>query len=282
MNKEFFLPDHFTKCKLTHWSASSLNTPTDIWIFKYPYLQDLRRNLQVGVAATAGGAVHDAMEWGVKNGENKPDLYKATEKLKKHLPLDDIDSEKKEHYLDILPDVVSMAWEALNVAGDKVLLGAEEWASIKVEGINLPIIGRRDVYSNKLELELKTKWPTPSTKKDGSRSWRQASLPTKPTADHLRQCSVYYKATGHDISLIYVRQNDYKIFNKDNCEVLEREALDRVFLGLVQKATIRENLVKMCDGDPKKMASITTPDFSHFMWDVGDIFMKEARELWKQ
>lgn len=282
MNADFFLPDYFTKCGLTHWSASSLNSPSDIWIFKYPYLQDMRKHLQIGVAAIAGGAVHDAMEWGVKNGDNKPDYSKAIQKLRQHVPISDIDAEKKDHYIDMVNDVIENAWEALNIAGNKNLLGAEEWASIKVEGLHLPIIGRRDVHSHKLELELKTKWPTPAFKKDGSRTWRQASLPNKPLADHLRQCSVYYKATGHDISLVYVRQNDYKIYTKDNCELLEKKALDRIFLGLVQKAQIRENLVKMCDGDPKQMASVTTPDFSHFMWDVGDIFIKEARELWKQ
>ena len=221
------------------------------------------------------------MEWGVKNGDNKPDLYKATEKLKKHLPLDDIDAEKKEYYLDALPDYCSTAWEAINVAGNKNLLGAEEWASIKVEGLDLPIIGRRDIYTNSLELELKTKWASPSTTKTGKRTWRQGSLPTKPSVEHLRQCSIYYKATGRDISLVYVRQNDYKIFTKENCEILEVDALERVLKGLSQRAKIRENLIRLTKGDAKAMASLTTPEFTHFMWDIGDIFMKEARQLWK-
>ena len=172
--------------------------------------------------------------------------------------------------------------------------------------LHLPIIGRSDLeYSQQVFidaasshshsvapfglLEIKTSWDRlGKLKKDGSRSFLSPKVPLTPQRNHLIQVAFYKKCKPkHDAKLVYVTKDDFKIFDKNNCQDLTDENLENYYEEMIRTCLRRERQVLKYNDITDKQKFITEivkdldPQFDHpFLWSIGDQFVKAARELW--
>ena len=175
--------------------------------------------------------------------------------------------------------------------------------------VSLPLIGRSDFsiqYDQKEKssggfkdasqahrlsiLELKTSWQKPmKRKKDGSRSFSYAKLPSLPNKQHLKQLSFYCTAQRPvDAKLIYLTADGSQVFHKGNCADLEPENMKNYYEELVRSAIRRERLLRRYEhiNDTEKMKLEIIRDcennFEHpFYWKIGNHYLNQAKDLWK-
>jgi hypothetical protein len=266
---------------LEHYSPSALETSVAYWVWNYCYLGHRRRDVPVGAPAPAGGAAHDAIQAVVCDGMDIEDAVAvAQQRLIDHTPKNDLDAEKVARYIDEMGSMVANGVEAMTHFGD-IDATKEQVLGYEHPRLDLPIIGYADFCSSDCIIELKTKWSRAGQiRRDGSRGFSVPSLPKKPDSAHARQVAFYYAASGKMPSIVYINSKDYVIFNEDNCEELRVAALQARMEQLLANAFIRQNLLKISN-DPKVLAGYCQPDWNDFRWDIGDEFLKEAKELWK-
>jgi len=242
-------------------------------------------------------------------------IDKSMEKYRKYVPVDDTDREKFEHYLETIPQTIQQGYKCFaELCGNHHII-CEDTINHQDKRLYLPIVGRSDfsVYQDLPEeqssaggihtpksaskarllsvlLELKTSWQKPmKRRKDGSRSFANARLPSFPNPAHLQQIAFYYVAAKPiDLKLIYLTADGYKIFTKENCADLEPENLKNYYEQLIRVARRRERLLKryehINDTAQMKLELIKDcdPDFSHkFYWRIGNHYLSQAKELWK-
>lgn len=235
-------------------------------------------------------------------------IQKVQEEFDNYLPVNDKDIEKFERYRETVPQTISQlhkACETLGVSQSKNII-AENILSLNDDRLHLPIIGRTDLEydqeffttasSNVLSgstpsviLEIKTSWDRlGKTKVDGSRSFLNAKVPLTPNRQHLIQCAFYKKCKpSYDVKLIYVVKDDFKIFDKHNCQDLEDENLNNYYEELVRVLRRRERLImKYADEtDVLKIKSEIVkdvdPNWEHaFHWNIGHQWLQHAKQLW--
>jgi hypothetical protein len=141
-------------------------------------------------------------------------------------------------------------------------------------------------------LEIKTVWSRPlKIKKDGSRSFSSAKLPSSPSLNHLQQLSFYTESLKNHSPcypcLVYLAADGFQIFTKENCADLEPKNLHNYYNQLVNACVRRERLLSryahLNDKDAilKELIADTDPGFDHpYFWSIGHEFVKEAKELW--
>ena len=136
-------------------------------------------------------------------------------------------------------------------------------------------------------------WQRPlKIRKDGSRGFSHAKLPSTPLVNHLRQLSFYTTSFFSHVSpckpyLIYLSADGFEIFSQDNCADLEPANIKNYYNQLVTKGIRRERLLTryshLNDKDAiiENLIADTDPQFEHpFYWSIGYEFVKEAKELW--
>lgn len=238
-------------------------------------------------------------------------IQKVQEEFDKYLPVDDKDIEKFERYRETVPQTIlqlEKACETLGVSRSKNIV-AENILSFNDDRLHLPIIGRSDLEFSLEDfssvapsivsssgnpfclLEIKTSWDRlGKVKVDGYRSWLNAKTPLTPNRQHLIQCAFYKKCKpDHDVKLIYVVKDDFKIFDERNCADLEPENLNNYYEELVRTLVRRERLIMKyaSDDDVTKIKSELVkdvdPNFDHaFHWKIGHQWLQHAKDLWKQ
>lgn len=266
---------------LSHYSPSSLESPLAYWLFNYVHLRNRRRDVPVGAPAPAGGAAHDAIQDVVCDGTDIEDaIAEAESKLMDHTPKNELDAEKRDRYIDDMNKMVRNGVEAMKHFGE---INATKEKSLGYEHprIDLPIIGFADFSTDDNIIELKTKWARAGGyRKDGTRGFSTPTAPKRPDAAHVRQVAFYYAASGKLPCIIYITANDYVIFDSKNCDLLSVPSLQYHMEQLLMNAIVRQNLLKI-SSDPAVLAWYVQPDWNDFRWDIGEDFLKEAKELWK-
>ena len=242
-------------------------------------------------------------------------IDKAMEKYRGYKPVDGTDQEKFEHYLETIPQTIRQGFKCfVELCGNHHIV-CEDTINHQDKRLYLPIVGRSDfsIYKDLPEeqssagvrhgtkipsqgsllsvlLELKTSWQKPmKRRKDGSRSFSSAKLPSIPNPNHLQQIAFYYMATkAKNPKLIYLTADGYKIFTKENCADLEPENLKNYYEQLIRVAKRRERLLKrhehINDTDRMKLEIIKDceSNFQHpFYWKIGNYYLNQAKELWK-
>ena len=272
------VPEYFEAVQLHHFSPSQLNKPISNWIFDYVYLsKDKRREITVGENAAFGTAVHGGIQAVLAGGQTLWDAIDAAILDFDFHPANE-SAEKREKFRTMIPDAVTIGFETLQ----EKFTGCEEEKKVYVElqGIEVPVMGYIDLFTETAFCEVKTKAPRiGAIKKDGSRGFSKATLPKKPEFAHLGQVAIYHAATGLKPHLAYISAEDGVIFSPDNCEELQPEKLGYALNEMRRRAALRQNLLRIST-DPKVLASLTDPDFQHpFYWNHQ--FKDEAKELWK-
>ncbi len=277
------LPKYLSDAGLTHTSASQLEKPIDIRMYEYLFLGPERRNIPVGIPAVAGTVVHEAVQNYICHGHNVDDLICiAQDKVQQHIPVDEIDTLKTEQYLHDVELMIGVGKRA----ADEVLcdLGyfQEHPISINNEHLDMPIIGYIDLMSEDSVVEIKTKWNRLNPpRKNGSRGFGQVKLPYTPELSHIRQVSVYNKATGKPPVLLYLTTEDYRVFDQNNCDMLTPKALEHYFQQMLHSAVVWQNLLKIST-DPNVLKLYIQPDWDNFRWRfMPKQFLQQAKDLYR-
>ena len=245
-------------------------------------------------------------------------IQKALEKFKEYNPVNEKDREKFYHYQETIPQTIRQGFKACDEIGVSSAKKVVAEASINHTDnrLHLPICGRSDLHLEDFKsseqsdgasashksssvlsvLEFKTVWQRPlKIRKDGTRGFSHAKLPSSPLVNHLRQVCFYttcFSSHPPEVSpckpyLIYLSSDGYEIFSKDNCADLEIGNIKNYYEQLVQKCIRRERLLTryahLNDKEAiiKELIADTEPQFEHpFYWNIGFEFVKEAKELW--
>ena len=265
---------------ISHHSPSQLGKPDANWLFEYVYLsKERRREIKVGYNAAIGTASHGAIQAVLTAGHDIDDaIQQALMSYDFHDAPADEPVEKRDKFREILPDMVTNGIDLLV----EQFGGAEDERKVEVSlrGVDAPVLGFIDLCSSDAFCEIKTKAPRMgAVKKDGTRGWSKAAIPSKPDFNHVCQVAIYEHATGLKPHIAYVSATDAVLFSPDNCEQLQPEYLLYCLEERRRTAIRRERLLSIST-DPKVLAGIIEPDFNHpFLWDTETI--GEARDLWK-
>ena len=245
-------------------------------------------------------------------------IQKALDKFMEYIPVDEKDRAKKEHYQETIPQTIQQGF----LAFDK--LGANKSAEVVAEDsinqvddrLSLPIVGRADLHFTDFNApersaaasahshissaapflsvcELKTVWQRPGrAKKDGTRSFASANVPSTPSVQHLQQLAFYCfslrKLNRITPNLVYLSADDHAIFTAKNCADLEEENLKNYYEQLINNCLKKERLLsRYIDLDEPELilseiAKDVEPNFDHnFYWNIGQKHLARAKAIWR-
>ena len=289
-------------------------------------LLDGNANMAAGVAVNDGLQFHYADTiWKMnpltkklqpqKNEKLSQDnaIQKVLEKFKEYNPVNEKDRDKFEKYQETIPQTIRQGFLACEKLGADKSKDVTAEASINNTNYNLqlPIVGRTDLHFKDFKsseqsggasasnsssvlsvLEFKTVWHKPlKIKKDGSRGFSSARLPSAPLVNHLRQVCFYTVSLSHNVPccpyLIYLSADGFQIYSQNNCADLEPGNIKNYYNQLVKNCIRRERLLTRYahlndrDAIVRELIADTQPNFSHpFYWNIGHEFVKQAKELW--
>ena len=302
-------PDWLARFNLDHFSPSQLTSPLCVWLFKYILLNQMeRRVLPVGSKAHGGNGAALALTHLLAAIIDGCTFFMCDEalKVKKISPLElrlalaagmrvlhrnlgwnEKETEQRFANKDSLPNVVANALAAIQPLlekGKEKKIFCEEYISLQLKDVDVPIIGRLDYRRDQNFYELKTKWRVRGRiKKDGTRSWNQSKCennPKLPDINHLKQIAVYWKATGYTPHLIYASDVDFKVFHEGNCEQMKPKYLEEM-LAEVRVAAMARQKILMQSSTAQEAASFVPPQWDHFMWNIPGEWLSRAKDLWR-
>lgn len=319
--EEKTLPRFCLEVSLNHHSPTQFAINDGAWCYKYLVLtQEQRRTLLLGNSQmTAGVFVNNVLQnyyadkiWifgpdkkltpvdNPNKGVAKEDLIKEQlQKFKDYIPTDEKDNEKKQKYLEEVLAVTNNGFSALErIGAANKTIYCEEQISVMQDKSQLfcPITGRVDFRLNDGSnsfclIELKTSWSRlGKVKKNGERSFYLSTLPAAPSFNHLIQTAFYSAYYDYKIptKLLYVNQEGYKIFDKDNCYDLTEEGQKKLFRIMCKTFARREKLLSLFDGKPRSeiiegFISLVPAEFDHpWAWlSLPPENLQHAKELWQ-
>ena len=323
--------------KINHHSPTSSSMPEGIYAFRYLFsTQEQRREFDGNANMAAGVAVNDAVQWHYSHDiwsfnpnqrklaphkntklSKEEAIAKAMDKFKEYVPVNDKDREKKEHFLETIPQTIQqgfIAFEKLNILKSEKVV-AEDSINHIDHRLSLPIVGRTDVHFTDFNVsersdaassqsfissdapflsvcELKTSWQRPGkVKKDGTRSFASAKLPSTPLVNHLQQLAFYCfslrKLNRISPYLIYLTADDHMVFTEKNCADLEIQNLNNYYEQLIKNCIRKERLLaRYIDLEEPDMilaeiAKDVEPGFDHqFYWNIGSKHLARAKKIW--
>jgi len=321
---ETTLPQFAKKLNINHHSPTQMSYPMAAWIYRYLVMtQEERRELPSNAAMIAGVCVNNILQkfyadtiWNfgaqrkltptqnLDKGKKDEIIVQELERLKNYEAIDEKDNEKKERYLLTIHDAISHGFSALeNILGADTSnpIVCEQQISVeqKQSGLLLPIVGRTDfaIFDDETSsspsfiIELKTAWDkVGKKKKDGTRSFLSASIPSVPSFNHLAQAS-YYSAVYDfkvPVLILYVTKNGYEIFDKNNCPQLTTTGMKKNFNQMVQCFRRRERLLGQFEELDRELIitnsiDMIDPNFDHpWCWlNMPEEHMSKVRKLWQ-
>lgn len=270
INKKI-IPNYFLDRKLDHFSPTQATTPLDVWIYKYLHCnQEKRRKMKGSSKMRCGVLAGDSVTADI-SGRVRPifhyDGYKEWNDEKDEMQWKNdkefINETIKQIFLGLKD--VGVKWE------DKRTKFVFEYpVNYEDDRLVLPIIGRTDIQTPTALVELKTKWSKRGAKKkDGTNSFSFPKLKDEPEDTHLQQSAMYYHATKIPTFIVQATAKEFKVF--DIREKDHKAALNELVVNCMKK----QEVAKL--DEPQK---VIQPDFSHYTWNIGDEFLKEAKELY--
>lgn len=270
------------QANLDHLSASQLLRTPAKWIFDYLHLtSDERRKVGVGERAAIGTVCHTGIQRIVCHGADIDETIEAAQIAFDFHDADE-DDVLRVKFRECIPGMIH---QGVNICAENGFVGAidEERIECWLDDVDVPVLGFVDMLvPGSMFCEMKTKAPR-KTKllKDGTQGWSKATLPKKPEFAHICQAAIYWHALRITPSIMYIAEHDAVLFNAYNCEELQADGINHALNEMRQKALIRQNLLTV-SRDPKVLASITDPDWSHmYQWKMKDEWLERAKALWK-
>ena len=333
------LPLFAQKTKINHFSPTQFVIPDAAWLFKYVFMdQKMRRELLPSNAAMEAGKIvgevlqriyadtiyklHPVKKKVAPTTNEKitkdAALQEEIEKLKEYVPNDEKDSDKKQKYLEEIPEVINHALDGLTKLAVASPVTCERQISIdQLEGFSsplLPTVGRidfdygsinnhefgkslpelnptsQDAFPHKI-IELKTKWSRlGKVKKDGSRSFLVSSVPATASFNHCCQVATYAAHFNFKVPayLLYATKDGYVIFDSTNCPHLTVDGMKKNLQIMFNTFRRRERILAMFEHLTKdeiieEAAGMMDMNLDHpFAWNgMPAELLKEAKLLWK-
>ena len=334
------LPKFARTLKINHYSPTQFSIPDAAWLFKYVFMdQKMRRELLPSNAAMEAGKIvgevlqriyadtiyklHPVKKKVAPTTNEKitkdAALQEEIEKLKEYVPNDEKDSDKKQKYLEEIPEVINHALSGLKELAVASPVTCERQISIdQLEGFSsplLPTVGRidfdygsinnhefgtpltetnptsqADAFPHKI-IELKTKWSRlGKVKKDGSRSFLVSSIPATASFNHCCQVATYaahfqFKVPAY---LLYATKDGYTIFDSTNCHHLTVDGMKKNLQIMFNTFRRRERILALSEHLTKEeiieeAAGMMDMNLDHpFAWNgMPPELLKEAKLLWK-
>ncbi len=281
---------------LDHWSPSSSQNFTRLLI-NYSLLQELRRSFLIRYKAPFGNLVNNTAQRMTCNilfdGDKKITLknknydevfQQELDKINKLTPaVDEKDKLARDMMVSFAhPTIQNLIECIVKVFGGEDLV-AERYVSSKSEEMIHDIIGRIDVESNTKILEVKCKPPT-IKKKRGKDEYYMATtqLPEEPDPMHISQVAFYYHCTKRKPFLVYVNENEYRLFDDEYYQLTPNYLEERYNL-MTQRLKSWEELIVFCKGDMNKLAHFAEPpELNHpfYYRDLIDEQKQQIKKLW--
>lgn len=263
------IPPYFLDRGIDHFSPTQASTPLDVWVYKYLHCnQEKRRKMKNSSKMRCGVLAGDSVA-AVMSDRVKPlyfyDDYKNWDDEK-----DEAQWKNDKKFIDQTIEQIFTALDELKVKKEKAVF--EYYVSLEDPRLDVPIIGRTDIQTPGLLIELKTKWSKRAgkPKKDGTYTYSFPKLNSEfPDDAHLQQAAFYYLATKIPTVIVQATANEYVIHE------IEKHDYKKAFNDLVNNLTKKQEIAKL--DFPEK---VIQPDFSHYTWNIGDSFLKEAKELY--
>ena len=333
------LPLFAQKTNINHFSPTQFVIPDAAWLFKYVFMdQKMRRELLPSNAAMEAGKIvgevlqriyadtiyklHPVKKKVAPTTNEKitkdAALQEEIEKLKEYIPNDEKDSDKKQKYLEEIPEVINHALSGLKELAVASPVTCERQISIdQLEGFSsplLPTVGRidfdygsinnhefgtplpetnptsQDAFPHKI-IELKTKWSRlGKVKKDGSRSFLVSSVPATASFNHCVQVATYAAHFNFKVPayLLYATKDGYVIFDSTNCPHLTVDGMKKNLQIMFNTFRRRERILAMFEHLTKdeiieEAAGMMDMNLDHpFAWNgMPAELLKEAKLLWK-
>ena len=333
------LPLFAQKLKINHYSPTQFVIPDAAWLFKYVFMdQKMRRELLPSNAAMEAGKIvgevlqriyadtiyklHPVKKKVAATTNEKitkdAALQEEIEKLKEYVPNDEKDSDKKQKYLEEIPEVINHALSGLKELAVASPVTCERQISIdQLEGFSaplLPTVGRIDfdyginshefgtsltepnptsqvdAFPHKI-IELKTKWSRlGKVKKDGSRSFLVSSVPATASFNHCVQVATYaahfqFKVPAY---LLYATKDGYTVFDSTNCPHLTVDGMKKNLQIMFNTFRRRERILALSENLTREeiieeSAGMMDMNLDHpFAWNgMPPELLKEAKLLWK-
>ena len=334
------LPLFAQKLKINHYSPTQFAIPDAAWLFKYVFMdQKMRRELLPSNAAMESGKIvgevlqriyadtiyklHPVKKKVAPTTNEKitkdAALQEEIEKLKEYVPNDEKDSDKKQKYLEEIPEVINHALDGLTKLAVASPVTCERQISIdQLEGFSsplLPTVGRidfdygmsinnhefgksltepnptsQDAFPHKI-IELKTKWSRlGKVKKDGTRSFLVSSLPAAASFNHVCQVATYAAHFNFKVPayLLYATKDGYTIFDSTNCHHLTVDGMKKNLQIMFNTFRRRERILALSEHLTREeiieeAAGMMDMNLDHpFAWNgMPPELLKEAKLLWK-
>ena len=265
------IPGYFLDRGLDHFSPTQATTPLDVWIYKYLHCnQEKRRKMKGSSKMRCGVLAGDSVTADI-SGRVRPifhyDGYKEWNDEK-----DEMQWKNDKEFINATIEQIFLGLKDVGIKwkDKRAKVVFEYYVSYEDDRLVIPIIGRTDIQTPTALVELKTKWSKRGAKKkDGTNSFSFPKLKDEPEDTHLQQSAMYYHATKIPTFIVQATAKEFKVF--DIREKDHKAALNELVVNCMKK----QEVAKL--DEPQK---VIQPDFSHYTWNIGDEFLKEAKELY--
>ena len=296
MNK--VIPDYLSSKGIKHFSASTGNLPTYLFVLKQYLAVEHRmvfpdatrmmggRVVQLGLDYYRGLIDYSPIRGQQEGTDINTAIRHALSVYQEYEPRTNDngkDKEEFEAFKDYIADMIKMANEGLTEYFNNVNQIEGEYQILFDEPrIDAPIMLYQDYSGGGKQIDLKCHFPLRNpVKKDGSRSWRVPKPKTEPSDNWIRQQSVYWKATKQKPALLSVSATGYHIISEKNCEALTEPYLEMTYNEVVKTWEIFQNLLKASNGSWKTLVGLVQPDMNEIARMHGPEIVKIAKQLWE-
>ena len=270
-------------------SQTALNN--QIWFIKYPLANYLRfKPEQPSIAFKTGTFVHKSYQ-DILIGKMKiADVELAYKKILESHKFSEKEQAKGNFLLERIKKYVENHLQMLmEISGSymkdwQVEKAFYDWYDDEYIGQKLEIVneGSIDSYNSKLKIftEHKNRFGSVYLGKKGTYLYRKPTKIKTPQFTHLIAIAVYFQhfEKKYQPALIYVDEDGAMLFNAQNCEDLTPQGLEYYFHKFIQINIQRQQMLRMAEGDIRKLACMIGIDWSDLRHKDSNIFLSHMQE----
>ena len=260
-------------------SASQSALTDSIWFIKYPFsLYAKFKPQKPSISFFAGTKVHNYFQQILQKKIKIEDVQKDFNKSLTEIDLNEKEKAKANFIKERIVRYVQNHINALIEISDNANLDTwkcelffSEWYDEKYFNKQLGIetelyvdcasefLRKQSEHKNRFGSVYKYK----DKKGNETWKWRKSQKIKSPQFTHCIQEAVYIKSLpNYKPHLVYADEENYTIFNQDNCYELSPEGLKYFFNKYIQINVRRQEMLRMADGDIKKLAMMIGIDWS--------------------
>ena len=270
-------------------SQTSLNN--QIWFIKYPLANYLGfKPEKPSISFKTGTFVHKCYQDILMGKMKIDDVELAYKKILESYVFSEKDKAKGMFLLERIKKYVQNHLQILmEISGSymkdwQVEKAFYDWYNNEYIGQKLEIVneGSIDSYNPKLKIftEHKNRFGSVYLGKKGTYLYRKPAKIKTPQFTHLIAVAVYSQHFDkkYQPALIYADEDGAMLFNSLNCQDLTQESLDYYFHKFIQINIQRQQMLRMADGDIRKLACMIGVDWSDLRHKDSNIFLSNMQE----